>query len=84
MAGVRASEDATLVEVNPLVKTGDGCMIALDGKVSLDANADFRHPEHEATDKSAEDPLEALAKRRTSTTSSSTGRWGSSATVPAW
>ena len=45
---VYASEDATLVEVNPLVKTGDGRMIALDGKVSLDANADFRHPEHEA------------------------------------
>ena len=60
----------------PLVKTGDGRMIALDGKVSLDANADFRHPEHEAlTDKSAEDPLEALPRRRTSTTSSSTGRW---------
>ena len=62
---VYASEDATLVEVNPLIKTGDGTMIALDGKVSLDANADFRHPEHEAlADKSAEDPLEALAKEK--------------------
>ena len=59
------AEDATLVEVNPLVKTGDGTIIALDGKVSLDENADFRHPEHEAlADKSAEDPLEAAAKAK--------------------
>ncbi|MBB1514079.1 MULTISPECIES: ADP-forming succinate--CoA ligase subunit beta [unclassified Tessaracoccus] len=39
--------DATLVEVNPLVKTGAGDIIALDGKVTLDGNADFRHPEWE-------------------------------------
>jgi len=53
------------VEVNPLVKTGDGAIIALDGKVSLDANADFRHPDHAALeDTSAEDPLEALAKEK--------------------
>jgi succinyl-CoA synthetase beta subunit len=59
------SEDATLVEVNPLVKTGDGSIIALDGKVSLDENAAFRHPGHEAlADKSAEDPLEAAAKAK--------------------
>jgi succinyl-CoA synthetase beta subunit len=59
------SEDATLVEVNPLVKTGDGAIIALDGKVSLDENGSFRHPEHEAlADKSAEDPLEAAAKAK--------------------
>ena len=59
------SEDATLVEVNPLVKTGDGAIIALDGKVTLDENAGFRHPEHEAlADKSAEDPLEAAAKAK--------------------
>jgi succinyl-CoA synthetase beta subunit len=59
------AEDATLVEVNPLVKTGDGSFIALDGKVSLDGNADFRHPEHEELqDKSAEDPLEAAARAR--------------------
>lgn len=37
--------DATLVEVNPLVKTGAGEIIALDGKITLDDNADFRHPE---------------------------------------
>ena len=62
---VYQSEDATLVEVNPLVKTGDGSIIALDGKVTLDENADFRHPEHEAlADKSAEDPLEAAAKAK--------------------
>ena len=58
-------EDATLVEVNPLVKTAEGKIVALDGKVSLDANADFRHPDHEAlADKSAEDPLEAAAKAK--------------------
>ncbi len=58
-------EDATLVEVNPLVKTEDGDIIALDGKVTLDANADFRHAEHEALeDKAAADPLEAAAKEK--------------------
>jgi succinyl-CoA synthetase beta subunit len=62
---VYEGEDATLVEVNPLIKTGDGRFIALDGKVSLDENADFRHPEHGGlADKSAEDPLEALAKAK--------------------
>lgn len=60
---VYTGEDATLVEVNPLVLTGAGDIIALDGKVSLDANADFRHPGHAALeDKAAEDPLEAKAK----------------------
>jgi succinyl-CoA synthetase beta subunit len=60
---VYVGEDATLVEVNPLVLTGAGDIVALDGKVSLDENADFRHPEHEALeDKDAADPLEAKAK----------------------
>lgn len=60
---VYKKEDATLVEVNPLVKTGDGKILALDGKVSLDDNAEFRHADHEAlVDKSAENPLEAKAK----------------------
>lgn len=60
---VYKKEDATLVEVNPLVRTGDGKILALDGKVSLDDNAEFRQPEHEAlVDKSAENPLEAKAK----------------------
>ena len=56
-------EDATLVEVNPLVLTEDGAIVALDGKVSLDENAGFRHPEHEKLeDAAAADPLEAKAK----------------------
>jgi succinyl-CoA synthetase beta subunit len=59
------AEDALLVEVNPLVKTGDGKIVALDGKVSLDENAGFRHAEHEAlADKAAADPLEARAKEK--------------------
>jgi len=57
--------DATLVEVNPLVKTSDGRIIALDGKVTLDDNAAFRHPDHEALiDHAATNPLEALAKEK--------------------
>lgn len=57
-------EDATLVEVNPLVKVASGAIIALDGKVTLDDNADFRHPEHEVfADHSATDPLEVEAKK---------------------
>jgi succinyl-CoA synthetase beta subunit len=60
---VYREEDATLVEVNPLVKTGAGDIVALDGKVTLDTNADFRHPDHAALeDKAAADPLEAKAK----------------------
>ncbi|QXW97895.1 ADP-forming succinate--CoA ligase subunit beta [Rothia mucilaginosa] len=61
---VYTKEDATLVEVNPLVLTPEGTVLALDGKVSLDDNAEFRQPEHEAlVDKSAENPLEAKAKQ---------------------
>jgi len=61
--GVYTAEDATLVEVNPLVLTEEGDIIALDGKVSLDANAEFRQPDHAAfEDKAAADPLEAKAK----------------------
>ena len=61
---VFVGEDATLVEVNPLVLTDDGDIIALDGKVTLDENADFRQPSHEAlVDTDAEDPLEARAKK---------------------
>ena len=57
--------DATLVEVNPLVKTKDGRIIALDGKVTLDDNAAFRHPDHESLiDHAATNPLEALAKEK--------------------
>jgi succinyl-CoA synthetase beta subunit len=60
---VYRDEDATLVEVNPLVRTEDGEIVALDGKVTLDANADFRQPHHaELEDKASTDPLEAQAK----------------------
>ena len=62
---VYRDEDATLVEVNPLVKTTDGAIVALDGKVSLDENAAFRHPGHaDLEDKDAADPLEAAAKAK--------------------
>ncbi|MBM7796299.1 ADP-forming succinate--CoA ligase subunit beta [Pseudoglutamicibacter cumminsii] len=60
---VFVKEDATLVEVNPLVSDADGNIVALDGKVSLDDNAEFRQPEHaDLVDEKAEDPLEAKAK----------------------
>lgn len=60
---VYKGEDATLVEVNPLVLTEDGGIFAIDGKVSLDDSAAFRHPDHEALeDRDAADPLEAKAK----------------------
>jgi succinyl-CoA synthetase beta subunit len=62
---VFTKEDATLVEVNPLVRTNDGRIIALDGKVSLDDNAEFRHTDHEALiDKSAANDLEEAAKAK--------------------
>ena len=59
---VFVKEDATLVEVNPLVETVDGQILALDGKVSLDDNAEFRHTERESMERDAIDPLEAKAK----------------------
>lgn len=60
---VYRDEDATLVEVNPLVLTESGEIIALDGKVTLDENAGFRHEGHAALeDAAAADPLEAKAK----------------------
>ena len=60
---VFTGEDATLVEVNPLVKTPDGVVLALDGKVTLDDNAAFRQPGHaDLVDAEAADPLEARAK----------------------
>src|SRR5690606_4124406 len=61
---VYQQEDATLVEVNPLVRTEDGAIIALDAKVTLDDNAAFRHEDHAALeDRAAADPLEAKAKQ---------------------
>jgi succinyl-CoA synthetase beta subunit len=60
---VYSAEDATLVEVNPLVQTGSGEIVALDGKVTLDDNAEFRHEDHaDLVDTASEDPLEAKAK----------------------
>ncbi|MWJ85691.1 ADP-forming succinate--CoA ligase subunit beta [Clavibacter michiganensis subsp. michiganensis] len=60
---VYRDEDATLVEVNPLVLTESGDIIALDGKVTLDENAGFRHEGHAALEDAASaDPLEAKAK----------------------
>jgi succinyl-CoA synthetase beta subunit len=62
---VYRDNDATLVEVNPLVKTGDGRIIALDGKVTLDANAAFRHPDWDTyADESSDDPLEIRAREK--------------------
>ena len=62
---VFVKEDSSLVEVNPLVRLGDGHLEALDGKVTLDENAEFRHDDHAAfEDKAAADPLEAQAKEK--------------------
>src|SRR5436305_2092019 len=63
---VFTGEEATLVEVNPLVRTPDDRVLALDGKVTLDDNADFRHRDvHDAyRDISATDPLEVRAKEK--------------------
>jgi succinyl-CoA synthetase beta subunit len=59
------AEDATLVEVNPLARTPDGTVLCLDAKVTLDANAGFRHPDHAAwEDTASTDPLEQAAKER--------------------
>jgi len=62
---VFTDEDATLVEVNPMILTTDGRVMALDGKVTLDDNADFRQPDHAAlADEKTTDPLEARAKEK--------------------
>jgi succinyl-CoA synthetase beta subunit len=65
LAEVAVAEDATLIEVNPLIVTVDRRVIALDSKTTIDGNALFRHPElAELTDRSSEDPQEAMAKER--------------------
>jgi succinyl-CoA synthetase beta subunit len=62
---VFVAEDATLVEVNPLIRDRQGSIIALDGKVTLDDNARFRHPDHaELVDSAGQDPLEVRARAR--------------------
>jgi succinyl-CoA synthetase beta subunit len=56
-------EDCSLCEINPLVVTGSGGIVALDGKITLDDNAEFRHPEwRELEDRDEEDPVELEAK----------------------
>ncbi len=60
---VMVGEDATLVEVNPLVETPDGRVVALDGKVTLDGNADYRHASHaDLADVAGADPIELRAR----------------------
>ena len=60
---VLVGEDATLVEVNPLVLSGDGRVLALDGKVTLDDNAHYRHASHaDLVDREGTDPIELRAK----------------------
>jgi succinyl-CoA synthetase beta subunit len=61
---VFTDEDATLVEVNPLVLTDDGQVLAVDGKVTLDDNAGFRQQHERFADPSATDPIEARAKAK--------------------
>ncbi len=62
---VFVKQDATLVEINPLARVSSGAVLALDGKVSLDENANFRQSGNEALeDKQAADPLEARAKAK--------------------
>jgi succinyl-CoA synthetase beta subunit len=62
--GMFADEDATLVEVNPLVLTQDGDVLAVDGKVTLDDNAAFRQEHARFADISSTDPIEARAKEK--------------------
>jgi succinyl-CoA synthetase beta subunit len=62
---VALAEDATLIEINPLIVTADREVVALDAKVTIDNNALFRHVElAELRDRSAEDPQEQLAKEK--------------------
>jgi len=59
------AEDATLLEINPLIVTTDRRVVALDSKATIDGNSLFRHPDvAELSDKSAEDPQEAMAKEK--------------------
>jgi succinyl-CoA synthetase beta subunit len=65
LADVALAEDATLIEINPLIVTHDREVIALDAKMTIDNNALFRHEElAELRDRSAEDPQEQMAKEK--------------------
>ncbi|MFO7651321.1 MAG: ADP-forming succinate--CoA ligase subunit beta [bacterium] len=60
---VFVEKDCSLIEINPLVKLGNGSLLALDAKINFDDNADFRHKEWEPMrDLSAEEPTELEAK----------------------
>jgi len=65
LAEVAASEDATLIEVNPLIVTAEREVIALDAKVTIDNNALYRHQELAEIDaESVDDPQEAMAREK--------------------
>ena len=65
LVDLAVAEDATLIEVNPLIVTAQREVVALDSKITIDGNATFRHSELAAyTDKSAQDPQEAMAKEK--------------------
>ena len=83
---VFVEEDATLVEVNPLARLEGDVLEALDGKVSLDENAEFRHEEHAAFEikRGGRRRSRRRPRTRASTTSSSTVPSASSATARAW
>jgi succinyl-CoA synthetase beta subunit len=64
LAEVASSEDANLIEVNPLIVTNDREVVALDAKVTIDGNALFRHQDLAEIADTAEDPQEAMAKEK--------------------
>lgn len=64
MAKIAIEEDATLIEINPLILNAAGEVVALDSKTTIDANALYRHPELEELAGEIEDPQEAMAKER--------------------
>ena len=79
------STDASLVEINPLIVTGDGDVLALDAKMNFDDNALFRQQDvAELRDQAEEDALEVEAASTTSTTSRSTATSAAWSTAPAW
>jgi len=64
LAEVASEEDATLIEVNPLIVTADREVVALDAKVTIDGNALFRHEDLAAVADTADDPQEQMAKEK--------------------
>jgi succinyl-CoA synthetase beta subunit len=64
LAEVAGSEDASLIEVNPLIVTNDRAVVALDAKVTIDGNALYRHQDLAEIADTAEDPQEAMAKEK--------------------